>query len=232
MIYKKGVACNALFEKMENYVKKYDYVIWDFNGTLLDDVMTGIDAVNTLLIERELAPIESVERYRSVFRFPVIEYYKDIGFDFSKESYEELAPKWVALYLENVKSAGLYPDVVESLERLRQEGVGLSVLSASELGMLEDLLKKHGIYGYFEEVMGLDNIHAGSKLALAQDWRARHVGARALFIGDTDHDVDTAKELGADCVLVCRGHQGREFLESFGVPVCNSISEVLNNYVF
>lgn len=207
-------------------MKKYDYVIWDFNGTLLDDVMTGIDAVNTLLAERGLATLDSVEAYRAVFRFPVIEYYKSIGFDFSKESYEELAPKWVDLYLENVKSAGLYPDVVETLEALRCEGVGLCVLSASELGMLEDLLKKHGIYGYFEEVMGLDNIHAGSKLALAHDWRARHVGARALFIGDTDHDVDTAKALGADCALVCRGHQRREFLESFGVPVFDSIKEV------
>ena len=207
-------------------MKKYDYIIWDFNGTLLDDVMTGIDAVNTLLVERGLAPIESVEKYRSVFRFPVIDYYKDIGFDFSEESYEELAPKWVALYLENVKSAGLYPDVVESLEALRRDGVGLCVLSASELGMLEDLLKKHGIYEYFEEVMGLDNIHAGSKIALAHDWRARHEGKSALFIGDTDHDVDTARALGADCALVCRGHQRREFLESFGVPVYDSIKEI------
>ena len=213
-------------------MKKYDYVIWDFNGTLLDDVMTGIYAVNTLLRERGLATLDSVEQYRAVFRFPVIEYYKSIGFDFSKESYEELAPKWVELYLENVKSAGLYPDVVEGLEELRKREIGLCVLSASELGMLEDLLTKHGIYGYFEEVLGLDNIHAGSKLALAHDWRERHEGARALFIGDTDHDVDTAKALGADCVLVCRGHQRREFLESFGVPVCNSISEALNNYVF
>lgn len=207
-------------------MKKYDYVIWDFNGTLLDDVMTGINAVNTLLVERGLAPIESVERYRSVFRFPVIDYYKDIGFDFSEESYEELAPKWVALYLENVKTAGLYPDVVATLEALRREGVGLCVLSASELGMLEDLLRKHGIYEYFEEVLGLDNIHAGSKIALAHDWRARHEGKSALFIGDTDHDVDTARALGADCALVCRGHQRREFLESFGVPVYDSIKEV------
>ena len=207
-------------------MKKYDYVIWDFNGTLLDDVMTGINAVNTLLVERGLAPIESVERYRSVFRFPVIDYYKDIGFDFSEESYEELAPKWVALYLENVKTAGLYPDVVATLEALRREGVGLCVLSASELGMLEDLLRKHGIYEYFEEVLGLDNIHAGSKIALAHDWRARHEGKSALFIGDTDHDVDTARALGADCALVCRGHQRREFLESFGVPVYDSIEEI------
>ena len=209
-------------------MKKYDYVIWDFNGTLLDDVMTGINAVNTLLIERGLATLDSVEQYRSVFRFPVIEYYKSIGFDFSEESYEELAPKWVALYLENVKSAGLYPDVVKTLDRLKKEGVGLCVLSASELGMLEDLLKKHGIYGYFEEVLGLDNIHAGSKLELAHGWRMRHEGKRVLFIGDTDHDVDTAKALGADCALVCRGHQRREFLEGFGVPVYDSIQEIFS----
>lgn len=212
---------------LEETVKKYDYVIWDFNGTLLDDVMTGIESVNVLLTERGLATLDSVDAYRRVFRFPVIEYYKDIGFDFSAEPYEELAPKWVALYLENVKRAGLYPDVVSSLEYLKSEGVRLTVLSASEMQMLEDLLTKHGIYGYFEEVLGLDNIHAGSKLELARSWRERHPDARALFIGDTDHDVDTARALRADCALVCRGHQRREFLESFGVPVYDSIAEAI-----
>ena len=104
---------------IEVKLKKYDYIVWDFNGTLLDDVMTGIKSVNTLLAERGIATIPSVEYYRSVFRFPIIEYYRTLGFDFESEPYEVLAPKWVALYLENVKSAGLYPDVKETLELVR-----------------------------------------------------------------------------------------------------------------
>ena len=206
---------------------KYDYLIWDFNGTLLDDVQTGIDSVNTLLCERGIPIVESVEKYREVFRFPIIEYYRALGFDFEQESYEELAPKWVALYLENVKSASLYADVPETLEFVRRSGVKQTVLSATEATMLKGQIRELGIEGYFEEILGLDNIHALSKLGLAAQWHRRHPDARVLFVGDTDHDVDTAKTLGADCILVARGHQSRAYLDTLGVSVADSLDTVV-----
>ena len=209
-------------------MKKYDYVIWDFNGTLLNDVETGIWAVNKLLRERGLAEIAGVEHYRRIFRFPIIEYYKGLGFDFDSEPYEVLAPKWVELYLERVKTAELYPDVIEALDRIEGRGTKQIILSATELGMLEGQLEALGICSYFEEVLGLDNIHAGSKLSLAYDWRERHPDAKALLIGDTDHDVETAKALGSDCALICRGHQSREHLENMGVPVYECLEDALN----
>jgi phosphoglycolate phosphatase len=205
-------------------MRKYDYIIWDFNGTLLDDVMTGILSVNTLLRERSLPTIPDVEYYRSIFRFPIIDYYKALGFDFESEPYEVLAPKWVALYLENVKNAGAYSDVKDTLEYVKKLGMKQTIISASELSMLCDQLSVMGIKDYFEEVLGLDNIHAGSKLALADDWRERHPNSKALFIGDTDHDVQTAKALGADCVLVARGHQSKEALSKLGVTVLDDLS--------
>ena len=55
-------------------INNYDYVIWDFNGTLLDDVQTGIRSVNKLLLDRGLKQIDGVEHYRRIFRFPIIDY--------------------------------------------------------------------------------------------------------------------------------------------------------------
>ena len=206
---------------------KYDYIIWDFNGTLLDDVQAGIDSVNTLLAEREMPIIESVEKYREVFRFPIIDYYRALGFDFDKESYEELAPKWVSLYLTNVKKAFLYDDVLRTLDYVCEQGITQTVLSATEHTMLCGQINELGIEHYFDELLGLDNIHACSKLAIARDWRERHSNARVLFIGDTDHDVETAETLGADCILVARGHQGKAYLESLGVPVVETLDKVV-----
>lgn len=207
-------------------IKKYDYVIWDFNGTLLDDVQTGILSVNKLLADRGLRMIDSVEYYRSVFRFPIIEYYRSLGFDFEKEPYEKLAPQWVELYLENVKNAELFCDVMATLTKLKEQGIKQAVLSATEREMLEGQLNTLGIRDFFEEVMGLDNIHAGSKLFLADDWRERHPDSRVIFVGDTDHDVQTASALGADCVLICRGHQSKEYLKTLNVPVYDDLSEI------
>lgn len=211
---------------------KYEHIIWDFNGTLLDDVWTGIVSVNKLLEDRGLQKIASVEDYRRVFRFPIIEYYRSLGFDFDKEPYEVIAPQWVALYLENVKSAGLYDDARQTLEQVRAAGLRQTLLSATELNMLKGQVRELGVEGYFDRIAGLDNIHAGSKLALARAWRQAYPQDRAIMIGDTDHDVDTARELGADCVLVCRGHQPKEYLQTLGVPVADSIREAFERYIF
>ena len=200
-----------------------EYCIWDFNGTILDDVETGIRSVNVLLRQRGLPVLEDKAAYRRVFGFPIRDYYERLGFDFEREPYEVVAPLWVEQYLKHVVDAPLYEDVIETLELLRRRGVRQTVISATELGMLRQQLRQLGIDGYFEEILGLDNIHAASKMALAQEWRVRHPRARAIFLGDTDHDRETAAAMGAECYLIARGHQSADYLETLGVPVFPSL---------
>ncbi len=201
--------------------------MWDFNGTIFDDAEAGIDAVNKMLADRGLDIIPSKERYKEIFDFPIEDYYRSLGFDFDSEPYEVLAPIWVALYNENAERAGLCAGVRETMEAVRALGVEQSVLSACELGMLTRYLKKLGVDGYISEVMGLDNIHARSKLMLAHAWIEENSDASVLMIGDTTHDFETAQALGADCVLYAGGHQSREKLERCGCPVVDNICEVL-----
>ena len=198
---------------------KYTYCIWDFNGTIFDDVGASISAVNTLLAERGLKTLDSKDKYQEVFDFPIIDYYRRIGFDFDKEPYEVIAPLWVDLYLENSKKSGLFGDVISSLDFFEARGIKQSVLSASEKNMLTGQLRELGIYDRFEEIMGIDNIYAESKIALAKDWKHRHEGEKALFIGDTTHDYETAEVLGADCYLISAGHQPEYKLRAAGVNV-------------
>ena len=151
---------------------------------------------------------------------------KGLGFDFDKEPYEVLAPIWVDLYKQNAEQAGLCDGVVETMQKAERMGICQIVLSACEITMLERYLEKLGVHKYLSSVMGLDNIHARSKLELARAWREKHPQARALMIGDTTHDYDTARILGADCILYAGGHQSRAKLEACGCPVVDSISEV------
>ncbi len=207
---------------------KYTHLMWDFNGTIFDDAEAGIKSVNRMLIERGLKPIPSKKRYKEIFDFPIEEYYRSLGFDFEKEPYEVLAPIWVALYNKNAEKAGLCDGVRETMEAVRSLGVEQSVLSACEIGMLTGYLKKLGVYDYLHEVMGLDNIHARSKLVLAYEWIERNKSAHVLMIGDTTHDYETARALGADCVLYAGGHQSKEKLEGCGCPVIDNISEIID----
>ncbi len=200
-----------------------EYCIWDFNGTILDDVETGIRAVNHLLAERGLKLLGGREEYRSMFGFPVRTYYERLGFDFDREPYEVVAPLWVEQYLRYVSEANMFEDVPEVLAFLRDRGIRQVVLSATEQHMLVDQLSSLGITAYFDEILGLDNIHAISKFSLAEEWRSRHPSARVLWLGDTDHDCSVGKAIGAECMLITRGHQSPERLKALGVPMFDDL---------
>ena len=205
---------------------KYTHIIWDFNGTLFNDMWAGILSVNQMLKERGLPEISGIDAYRKVFKFPIIEYYKDIGFDFDKEPYEVLAPIWVELYNSNSKDSSLQTGALESLERCKDLGVVQVLLSATERNMLIEQVKELGIYQYFDEIMGLGNIHAYSKKDLAVRWLERNPRAVPLFIGDTEHDADVAASIGADCFLVANGHQSRERLTELGYNVFDDLYKI------
>lgn len=204
-------------------MSNYTYCIWDFNGTILDDVELGMNSVNTLLAERGIPTIADKDAYRKRFDFPIIDYYRELGFDFETDPYEVLAKLWIDLYMRDLNDAGMFPGVVRALDFFDQKGMKQAVLSASERSMLVGQLNGLGIAGRFEEILGIDNIYGDSKLALAEDWKKRHQGEKVMFIGDTTHDIETAKILGADCFIVCAGHQCQERFCGLGVEIFESL---------
>lgn len=207
----------------------YTYCIWDFNGTILDDVELGMNSVNTLLAERNIPIIPNRDEYRKRFDFPIIDYYRDLGFDFDTDPYELLAELWVELYMRHLDTAKLFPDVRRALDFFDEKGIKQSVLSASEREMLTGQLRGLGIADRFLEIMGIDNIYGDSKLSLAEDWRQRHPGERVMFIGDTTHDLETAKILGADCFIVCAGHQCKERFDGRQVQIFESLDALVDH---
>ncbi|MGN1122522.1 MAG: HAD family hydrolase [Eubacteriales bacterium] len=207
---------------------RYTHILWDFNGTLLDDVQTGIDCVNRLLEARALKTIPDKDYYRQIFGFPIRDYYTRLGFDFEKEDYHSLAVEWVTLYNRESPKAPLTPGAREVLESLRQKGVAQYILSATEREMLLRQIRMLGLTGYFHEILGLDNIHAGSKTHLGLEWASRTRPAHALLIGDTVHDFETAAAMRADCILYTGGHMNRSALEQCGCPTVDSLEQVLS----
>lgn len=208
---------------------KYTDVIWDFNGTLLNDVKIGVCAINVLLAARGL-PTLSEEDYREVSGFPIIDYYKRIGFDFSKEPYDKVAVEWVDQYRSREHEAALYDGAREMLCYMRNVGLRLTLLSATELQMLNSQVRALGIEECFDEICGMDNVYAHGKMSIGRRWRERHPDSKALLVGDTDHDFEVAMGMGADCILFSHGHQSYSRLARLGCPVIAELGE-LKNYL-
>lgn len=205
----------------------YSHIIWDFNGTLFDDVETGIKSINALLSKRNMQTLSGVADYHKVFGFPIIEYYRALGFDFDAEPYDKIANEWIEQYLYFSKGAKLYDGAKETLEKISKLPIKQIILSATEKNMLVKQLSELEILPYFSEVLGLDNIYAYSKAELGKMWKEREKPKKVLLIGDTVHDFETSKQIGADCILVSCGHQSRDTLLSCGVTVINNIKDIV-----
>ena len=205
---------------------RYTHIVWDFNGTIVNDVEAGIKSENVLLARRGMPLLTDVEYYRSIFTFPIVDYYRKLGHNFERDPYEKLSVEWTEQYRIFSREAPLNEGVTETLDRFRALGCRQIVLSASELGLLREQLRAFGILDRFDEVLGLDNVEAYSKLELAEAWLRREKPERCLVIGDTTHDAETAEALGADCILLTLGHQSRRTLEATGHPVLDSFAEL------
>lgn len=204
----------------------YSHVLWDFNGTILNDIEAGIKSANILLSRRNMKIIESSEYYRKIFRFPIVEYYKNLGLDFGKEPFEHLAVEWMEQYLKFSENSEIFEGVRDFLLYIKARQIPQYILSATEKNMLYGQLSALGITGCFEEILGLDNIHAYSKLDIAAEWMKKTQPRRAVLFGDTVHDYEVASEIGIECILIANGHQNKEALKACNTPVFENIREL------
>ncbi|MCB0404388.1 MAG: HAD family hydrolase [Bdellovibrionales bacterium] len=197
-----------------------EHVIWDWNGTLLDDVHLCVRIISELLVEQGKAPL-SVEQYRSKFGFPVVDYYARLGFDFDRAPFETVATEFVKRYNERVHQCALFDGVEEVLENLRDGGLDQSILSAAKESDLHLLTDSHGIADFFAHRFGIDDHYASGKVSRGQDLIAQLGGDKSTFIliGDTDHDAAVARTLGVDALLLTGGHHPAARLEATGAPV-------------
>lgn len=209
-------------------VRAYGAVVWDWNGTLLDDAALCVDCMNALLRPRGL-PELTPARYRELFRFPVVEYYRALGFDFERDPFARIGLEFMDQYECRRVEAPLHAGTRAALAAVAAAGVPQFVLSAYHEHRLGSLLAHHGLTDRFAGIAGGEDDYAHGKTARGRAWRASQRelhGARLLLIGDTDHDAEVAAELGADCWLVCGGHQSSARLRAVGVPVFDALGEL------
>ena len=203
------------------------YVVFDFNGTILDDVKVGMEAENRTIrhfgLQRE--PL-TLDEYTHIFTFPVKDYYEKVGFDWNRFDYKEVGQYWFDCYCSLKSEYRLYDGVIELLEENRRKGISNVVLSASSLKALKIQLDELGIADYFDEVLGLGDIYAGSKEDIAVNWAKDKDKDECIMLGDTLHDLDVANAMGIRCILIARGHQAKDLLLEKTDNVVDDIREV------
>ncbi len=207
---------------------KYKNIIWDYNGTIIDDAQLAVDAENIVLDSYGLPKID-IDFYLRECEMPIVNFYRKIFPDFDSYDFSEIAKRFLHNYDKLFPAAGVFPEVKKMIKKLSRSGVRQGVISGFESSRLKSSLRGFGLDGYFEFMSGSDDIDCGDKSerAVAVCRKNGFLPGETLFIGDMYHDFETAQKVGADCVLIAKGHQGAEVLKKYGITVLNSADELL-----
>lgn len=181
------------------------------------------------MLTRRKLPLLTCEQYREVFSFPVKDYYSKIGFDFTSEDWDEAAHEYVNQYTHLLPESHIFPQAHKLLKMFRSEGKKQFILSAMEHDMLHKSANDENIADFFEEILGINNIFASSKIQNGIELIKKHnlLPHEICLLGDTTHDYEVAQELGCQCVLIAGGHQSHSRLRQTGCKwVIDSLEEI------
>lgn len=209
---------------------KYKHIIWDWNGTLFCDMQACINTVNDMMPRFNVAnKVTSLKQYRDIFTFPVVNYYKELGFDIDNILFDDIAKDYIYFYTKYMNKCNLFDGVEEVLKTLHDNHVSQMIVSAAGKESLMQQINMFDIINYFDDIQGLDNNYAHSKAHIAKDYIESHdINVNELLvIGDTLHDYEVAATLGCDCILISNGHQSKEVLQQSNTKIINSIKELI-----
>ncbi|MEK9773299.1 MAG: HAD hydrolase-like protein [Opitutae bacterium] len=203
------------------------HVVWDWNGTLVDDVDLCVDILSQILFSHGKDKI-SVQIYKNSFFFPVAKFYASLGLPSDGTKYEQIAENYISEYRNRFRECSLHPQAIHMVEKLKTWGITQSILSAGQQTDLEHFTSYYGLNNWMSHLDGANHIQAtGKEDRVAEHFSKLNLKAnQVLFVGDTFHDLEVAGLVQCRVLLFEQGHCGKERLERASVPKIKCLSEV------
>ena len=207
---------------------KYTHILWDWNGTLLNDAELSADIDSRLRVAKSLSPI-SLADFRDLFSFPMEDYYRASGFNLEAYSFRQICEDFMQLYEAEKYSCSLHAQAREVLSLFKSKGLSQSILSAYVHDSLVALIEHFGLTEYFDHLSGHEHIYPISKVDQGRMLlkKLNVDPGTVLMIGDTVHDSDVAAGIGVDCVLLATGCNSERRLRATGRMVYRSLGELI-----
>lgn len=215
-------------------MKKYKLAIFDLDGTLLETLEDLHDSTNHALVSQGLPPrtLDEVRRFVGNGIHKLIE--RAVPEGSSSETVEQVFEEfktWYAVHCNDKTHA--YDGIKEMLLALRKAGVRTAVVSNKADFGVQTLCKTY-FSGLLDVAVGQ---REGIRLKPAPDsvnevLRLLEIRREdAVYIGDSDVDIDTARNAGMDCISVTWGFRRREFLLEHGAVILADKPENLEEII-
>ncbi len=205
------------------------HLVWDWNGTLLDDLPIVVQAVSRSIGALGLPPI-TADDYRDHYTRPVRLFYDNLfGRKVTDEEWLRLNTTFHDVYFTLAGWANLAPDALRALDLLDEAGWGQSLLSMSPQDWLTKVVDRLKLTDRLALVDGLSEVTGGLK-AVHMEKHLRVLGLdgeSVVVVGDTPDDVAAARHVGARAILFHGGSHHMDVLEAEGVPIAETLVEAV-----
>lgn len=211
----------------------YKTIIWDLDGTLMDTLQDLMDSVNHALVKHGM-PVCTYDEIRS-FVGNGVKHLIELSVPGGIENpfFDEVFADFKSHYMEHCQdNTGLYEGIADTLKELKKHGIRMAVVSNKlQSGVTELVESKVRTVGKRDTICLKDymDVAIGERPDMARKPAADMVNkafeemgidkSDAVYIGDSEVDLATARNSGLPCISVLWGFRDRDLLEQYGAEV-------------
>ena len=209
----------------------YDIILFDLDGTLTDPGIGITNSVAHALAHWNIEVKDRAELYKFIGPPLSDSFMRYYGFS------EEDAIHAIAVYREYFSVKGLYenevyPGIPELLSALKAAGKTVVLATSKPEGFAVEILRHFGLYDYFDIIAGASMDESRNKkadvIAYAISQMKNPDLSRMIMIGDREHDILGAKQIGIDSIGVLYGYGDRDEHEKAGATyIAEKVEDIL-----
>ena len=206
------------------------HVVWDWNGTLVEDLPVVVESVNAALEAIGECSITE-EDYREHFTRPVERFYEALlERPVTAGEWDTLDRVFHDHYRATLDQVPLSYDALDAIELVADRGWSQSILSMWWEDELLTVVAQHGLLDHMSLVQGNRDDPGGEKARhLLEHLASLDIEPHTVvMVGDSLDDAAASGVVGTACVLYDGGSHHLDVLEDVGVPVTGSLVEAVN----
>jgi len=193
------------------------YIVFDFDGVLSDSFDVFLESL--IKVQPKYFTKKTKAELKNISRFVGLN-----ALDVNADVFHDFTMDLRKAYVARAEQIGLYPNVCEMLAKLKEMDTKIGIVSSNDTSLIISILKKYNLEEDFDFIIGDINLNGKDK-TLSELSQKGVALEKSWYIGDTPHDIRSAKFAGMKSVAACWGYSSNEMLLKESPDFC--FSEVL-----
>lgn len=212
--------------QLNEFIKSFDLIIFDLDGTLVDSHNQIEKAMNQARIELGYGKSPSGQIFEKLGQ-PVYELFSDLGLGPNLQ--EQMTSLFRSCLNKEIEASNLcFPNVIELLSLMRANEIKIAIATSKQTLMAEKVVKNSLLDGNIDHVQGTDGFAPKPNPKVIQMCLDKFPGCQGIMIGDRTEDILAAKNAGITSIGIAQSaHSESKLLKAGAVQSFRNITQLL-----